>query len=97
MKIFKSDGRYKYHSQGYGYIAQFGWASMEEKRLWSVLIRTFEETYGPHIERYTDDKGWPRSKKNDNYVLEQNKAARRRRIYAKHEADFTIALLKAQG
>lgn len=94
MRIYKSDGRYKYHSQGYEYIAQFGWASLADKKMWSELIKVFEETYGPHIERYTDENGWPKSRRNEHYVLEQNKPARRRRIYAKHESDFTIALLK---
>lgn len=94
MKVYKSDGRYKFHSQGYEYIAQFGWANSADKKLWLELVKIFEENYGPHIERYIDVNGWPRTKRNDNYVLEQNKSARRRRIYVKHEADFTIALLK---
>ena len=97
MKVFKSDGRYKHHNRGYEYIAQFGWANLEDKRLWSSLVKALEEMHGPHIERYNDANGWPRSKHNDNYILEQNRSVKRRRIYAKNEADFTIALLKANG
>lgn len=95
MRSFKSDGRYKYNNMGYTYIVQFGWANLQDKSLWSKLVKAFEEMHGPHIERYHDANGWPRSKKNEHYVLEQNRSQRRRRIYLKDEADLTIALLKA--
>lgn len=95
MKAFKSDGRYNHHKRGFTYIVEFRWSNLEDTKLWSRLTKTFAEIHGPHIERYFDASGWPRSRYNEHYILEQKRGAKRRRIYIKDEATLTLALLKA--
>lgn len=96
MKVFKSDGRFNHHSRGYHYIAQFRWHNLEDSKLWSQLSKALAEIHGPHFERYFDASGWPRSKHNDHYILEQKRPEKRRRIYFKDESTLTLALLKVE-
>lgn len=95
MKAFKSDRRYKYFGHGFQHIVEFRWSSLEDSKIWSRLCTVLAEIHGPHIERYFDKDGWPRSKHNENYLLEQVRKRRRRRIYLKDESTLTLALLKA--
>jgi hypothetical protein len=96
MRIFKSDGRYKHHHRGLTYIAQFGWANPEDRKLYFHLIETLEAMYGPHIEiKHDPSRNSHYHRRNENWDCEQNKNARRRRIYVRNESDITLLILKA--
>lgn len=96
MIQFKSDGRYKFHNRGLHYIVEFRWAHQEDRQLFAKLIKIFEEMYGTHRERVLNDAGtyhiW---KVNPDWQCEQNKSAKRRRIYLREESVLSLALLKA--
>ena len=95
MKVFKSDGRYKLHNRGYTYIAEFRWKNRDDDAAYSTIGRGLESMHGP---QWLDMPGksilGARRMRNENYVLEVNKNAKRRRIYVKNESDITMALLK---
>jgi hypothetical protein len=94
MKSFKSDGRYKYHNQGLGYIAQFRWAAMDDRLQFIALVKALVELYGPEKEKYTSEAGYTLWKYNENWRCEQNRNAKRRRIYLKDESALTYILLQ---
>ena len=100
MKIINSDKRYKHFMQGYTVIAQFAWASLEDKAKFLSIVTGLKEMHGEQfleIENNSNEKPysiWSRRVRNPNYIIEQNKSAKRRRIYLKNETDITMALLK---
>lgn len=94
MKQFKSDGRFKFHDKGLCYIVEFGWANLSDRALFSRLIAFFKEMYGPEKEKKYRENGYAYWTMNENWRCEQNRSARRRRIYLKDESVLTIALLK---
>jgi hypothetical protein len=94
MIQFKSDGRYKYHDRGLHYIAEFRWASLEERMLFTKLIKVMVDTYGPEKEKQMSEHGYTTWKLNENWRCEQNRSAKRRRIYLREESALTMALLR---
>lgn len=97
MKQYKSDKRYKYFNLGLHYIVEFRWAASEETILFNKLRRVFEEMYGPDKEKlmYTDSGAYfPNWKYNTDWRFEQNRSAKRRRIYLKEESALSLALLR---
>lgn len=98
MKQYKSDGRYKYYSLGLHYIVEFRWAALEDRQLFSRLLRIFEELYGPDKEKiFQNEDGtqcFPYWKYNTDWRFEQNRSAKRRRIYLKEESALSLALLR---
>jgi len=97
MNQFKSDGRYKYYSLGLHYIVEFRWHGTEDRELFRKLCKVFEEMYGPIKERQTrTDSGdyFPHWTINKEWQYEQNKSAKRRRIYLKEESVLSLALLR---
>lgn len=94
MKVFKSDGRYKLHNYGYVYIADFRWKNRDDEESYRKIMKGLEEMHGPQWEELPGGSFWSKKKRNEHYVLEVNKSAKRRRIYVKNESDITMALLK---
>lgn len=95
MKVFKSDGRYKLHSSGYEYIAEFRWKNRDDDASYSKIMKGLEAMHGPQWEEIPGSSFWlAKKKRNEHYVLEVNRNAKRRRIYVKNESDITMALLK---
>jgi hypothetical protein len=95
MKQFKSDGRYKYYTQGFHYIVEFRWATLEDKQLFLKLKSEFTLMYGLEKER-SDSAGYGYFvwKFNEYWRSEQNRNAKRRRIYLKEESALSLALLR---
>jgi len=96
MKAFKSDGRYKFHSQGLGHIVEFRWAGLEDRMLFSKMIDVLKDMYGPEKEKYTSEAGYTLWRLNNEWRCEQNRSAKRRRIYLKDEATLSYILLQVQ-
>lgn len=101
MKQYKSDGRYKYYNLGLHYIVEFRWAGLEDKQLFAKLRKVFEEMYGPDKEKVLyhkttngEDYYFPQWKYNTEWRFEQNRSAKRRRIYLKEESVLSLALLR---
>jgi hypothetical protein len=95
MKLFKSDGRYNFHSQGYHYIAEFRWANTEERVLFAKLLDAFKELYGPDKEKVRrEGYSYDIWQYNPEWRYEQKKSVKRRRIYLKDESSLTLAMLK---
>ena len=97
MKQYKSDARYKLYSQGFHYIVEFRWHNQEDRVLFSNLITVFKEMYGPDKEKVLYDEAGnfvPHWKINDTWRCEQNRSAKRRRIYLKEESILSLALLR---
>lgn len=95
MKQFKSDGRYKFYSNGLHYIAEFGWVALEERRLFAAILKQLEAMHGPVTYVVQNEGGYSYRRYNENYRSEQNRKAKRRRIYLRDESDLTLALLRA--
>ena len=96
MHVFKSDGRYKLHSQGFQYIMSFRWGGHDDPKLFIKCTTILEELYGPMKDSHWDDDGHYHHNLNTVYRYEQVKKARRRRIYLKNESDVTLILLRTQ-
>lgn len=96
MKAFKSDGRYKYHDKGLGYIVQFRWSEYTDRMRFSKMIDALRELYGPDKEKYTSEAGYSLWKWNENWRCEQNREAKRRRIYLKDESVLSYILLQVE-
>lgn len=94
MKQYKSDGRYKYHNQGFHYIVDFRWTSLEDQQLFRKLLKVFEELYGPVKEKIVREDSYPVWKLNPDWRFEQVRSAKRRRIYLKEESVLSMALLR---
>jgi hypothetical protein len=94
MKSFKSDGRYKYHDKGLGYIVQFMWSNLEDRNMFVKMIAALKELYGPEKDKYTSEAGYTFWKMNEHWRCEQNRSAKRRRIYLKDESALTYILLQ---
>jgi hypothetical protein len=95
MKQFKSDGRYKYYGSGLHYIVEFRWANAEDKLLFVKLHKVFAELYGPEKEKVQrEGYSYPVWQLNQEWRSEQNRNARRRRIYLKEESVLSLALLR---
>ena len=98
MNLFKSDGRYKWHSLGFHYIVEFRWADRSDREQYSRLIKYFKEIYGPDREKVYDiNPGLGRWVRNTNWLCEQNIQAKRRRIYLREESALTLALLSIEN
>lgn len=96
MRTFKSDGRYKYYSQGLGHIVEFRWADTEDRRLFLKLRVALIELYGDDNERVTGNNGYSYWKGNEYWRSEQNRSAKRRRIYLKDETALSLILLRVE-
>jgi hypothetical protein len=94
MKQYKSDGRYKYHNQGFHYIVDFRWGSHEDSLLFTKLLKVFGEMYGPVKEKTLNENSYPVWKLNPDWRFEQVRSARRKRIYLKEESGLSMALLR---
>lgn len=101
MRQYKSDARYKYYSSGFHYIVEFRWAELEDRQLFAKLLKIFEEMYGPDKEKVLHHKTadgsdyyFPQWKYNTDWRFEQNRSAKRRRIYLKEESALSLALLR---
>lgn len=97
MKQFKSDGRYKYYAQGFQHIVEFRWASLDDRQVFAKLLKVFEEMYGPVKEKVLKENSYPVWKLNSDWRFEQNRSAKRRRIYLKEESALTLALLRVEN
>jgi hypothetical protein len=95
MKIIKSDGRYKYFNAGYAYIADFIWRNREDEAAYKRIMDGLLEMHGPQWEELPGGSFWKKKIRNEHYVLEVNRSAKRRRIYVKNESDITMALLRS--
>lgn len=95
MIVFKSDGRYKYYNKGFHHIIEFRWHNKDDTALWIKMREQFEELYGPAVSSEIVN-GYLVREVNSHYTLDQNKSARRRRIYVKDEADVTLVLLRTE-
>lgn len=98
MKAYKSDGRYKYHNRGLTYIVDFGWANREDKELFVKMITKLRETYGDEkiFTGEADTWGFKKWHWNESWRCEQNRNAKRRRIYLKDEGTVSYILLQVQ-
>ncbi len=95
MKQFKSDGRYKYYNNGFHFIVEFRWHNAEDKLLFVKLHKVFAELYGPEKEKVQrEGYSYPVWQLNQEWRSEQNRNARRRRIYLKEESVLSLALLR---
>lgn len=94
MKQYKSDGRYKYHNQGFHYIVDFRWTNTDDQQLFRKLLKIFEELYGPVKEKVIREDSYPVWKLNPDWRFEQVRSAKRRRIYLKEESVLSMALLR---
>jgi hypothetical protein len=98
MKLFKSDGRYKFHNLGLHYIVEFRWQNQDDRVQYSKLLKYFKDVYGPDKEKVYDiNPGLGRWVANTNWRCEQNLAAKRRRIYLREESALTLALLSIEN
>ncbi len=98
MKLFKSDGRYKYHNQGLHYIVEFRWANRDDREQFAKLVRYFKELYGAEREKVFDvNPNLGRWVTNKEWRSEQNMKSKRRRIYLKDESVLTLALLSIEN
>jgi len=94
MKQYRSDGRYKYHGQGFHYIVDFAWNNRDDQLLFTKLTKVFAELYGDE-KTETKIDGWrSRCTWNENWRSERNFKAKRRRIYLKEESVLSLALLR---
>lgn len=96
MIVFKSDGRYKNYNRGFHHIIEFRWNNRDDTAMWIKMREQFEELYGPASSSEIVN-GYLVRELNKHYTLDQNKAAKRRRIYVKEEADVTLALLRIEN
>ena len=95
MKQFKSDGRYKYHNQGFQYIVEFRWANCDDQELFIKLRLVFTDMYGKEKEKiYDHNPVLGRWVMNEHWRLEVNRSAKRRRIYLKDDSALSLALLR---
>jgi len=94
MIQYKSDGRYKYHNQGFHYIVDFRWGSLADRHLFVQLVKVFSEMYGPVKQKIMNENSYPVWKMNPDWRFENTKSAKRKRIYLKDESVLTVALLK---
>lgn len=98
MIQYKSDGRYKYYSSGLHYIVEFRWASLEERQLFTRLAKVFADLYGPEKEKVQrEGYSYPVWQFNQEWRSEQNRNAKRRRIYLKDESVLSLALLRIEN
>ena len=95
MLYFKSDGRYNYYNKGYQYIAEFKWNNREERDQYFQLCKVLTEMYGPDKQRvYKGDTTFFKTEFNPQWLSENKKTVKRRRIYFKEEASLSMAMLK---
>jgi len=95
MKLVKSDGRYKYYSQGFCHFVEFRWHNAEDKLLFVKLHGVFSDLYGPEKEKVQrEGYSYPVWQLNQDWRSEQNRNARRRRIYLKEASVLSMALLR---
>ena len=95
MKQFKSDGRYKYYNNGFHYIVEFRWHNLEDRQLFAQLLQVFKDWYGPEKEKIQrEGYNYPIWQFNPDWRSEQNRSAKRRRIYLKEASVLSLALLK---
>ena len=97
MIQYKSDGRYKFHSQGFQHIVEFRWTGFDDRQLFAKLLKVFEEMYGPVKEKVLNENSYPVWRMNPDWRFEQNRGAKRRRIYLKEESALTLALLRVEN
>lgn len=96
MRVINSDHRYKLHSQGFKHIIEFRWHNRTDNDMFLAMKKMLEETYGPEKEFSSRDENacvefWSLNK---NWRSEQNRNAKRRRIYFANRDDTTLFLLK---
>jgi hypothetical protein len=96
MKQFKSDGRYKYHDKGFHYIVEFRWSHYDDRQLYIKLLNAFTEIYGPEKDKFISEHGYTLWKWNQDWRCEQNRGAKRRRIYLREESVLSLALLRVE-
>jgi hypothetical protein len=94
MKLYKSDARYKYHNEGFHYIAEFG-TCFDERIKFGALRKVLEEKYGPQ-RKYVYVSDWQDYRHELNPVWRSvitSAHCKRRRIYVKDESVITFAML----
>jgi len=95
MKLFKTDGRYKYYDEGFSYIAEFS-TNYAERILFGKLRKQIAEKYGlvKQFSYMPDKVPYTESGKSTvwrcDYDIRRNT---KRRIYVKDESVITFAML----
>ena len=94
MKLYKSDARYKYHKEGFHYIAEFR-TCFDERIKYGALRKVLEEKYGPLRKCvYISDSQDYRHELNPVWRCDfTSSQVKHRRIFVKDESIITFAML----
>jgi len=90
MKLFKTNGRYKLHNEGFHYIAEFN-VNFHDKQVFGALRRFLLDKYGSSMILSKHDRAFG-SVINDVWRWEII-GKKSRRIYVKNENIITFAML----